>query len=148
MLPHPSEFRHFDISISRSIDIPNNPPLHFEILAFRCLFSSYTALPRPTPPRHFDTSPFRHFEIPTFRDPDISKYRHFEVPAFPYLPPIFHPSPSDADRVLIGCSSGALYDVTLTSTRHLPAFHLSIFNFQLSTFTFHLSLFSPHSTHV
>ena len=31
-------------------------------------------------------------------------------------PPVFLLSPSDADRVLIGCSSGAHYDVTLTST--------------------------------
>lgn len=42
-----------------------------------------------------------------------------------HLPPIsfplvFHLSPSDAHRLLIGCSSDALYDVTLTSTAHHP----------------------------
>lgn len=41
-------------------------------------------------------------------------------------PPVFHLPPSDADRVLIGCSSGAHYDVTLISTGEYPAFILSL----------------------
>ena len=43
-----------------------------------------------------------------------------------YLLFVFHLSPSDADRVLIGCSSGARYDVTLISTGEYPAFILSL----------------------
>ena len=37
-------------------------------------------------------------------------------------PPVFLLSLSGAHRVLIGCSSGARYDVTLTSTGEYPAF--------------------------